>query len=174
MWISSGVAIRLAQSIGLHRDGTHLKLSVFATEIRRRLWWQVRMLDIASAEDCGFIPSHIYGEDILLPLNINDEDISPTDTDWPSERDSFTSMTYSLIRVCTGSQHKVKRLLTIDSLNAVVGFMASDPKTGRLPWASSLALRNKSRRMQKLLVSYAGFSMQNIFGIANTISLYKE
>lgn len=62
------------------------------------------MLDIACAEDCGLLPSHVYGEDVLLPLNINDEDISPADTTWPPERDGFTEMTYSLIRVCIVSQ----------------------------------------------------------------------
>ncbi|RDW59534.1 hypothetical protein BP6252_12621 [Coleophoma cylindrospora] len=98
MWVSSGTAIRLAQSIGLHRDGSLMKLPILATEIRRRLWWQIRMLDVACAEDCGFLPTHVYGEDTRLPLNINDADINYDDLVSPVERQGYTEMTYSLIR----------------------------------------------------------------------------
>ena len=99
MWILSGNAIRLAESLGVHRDGTSMKLSVFNTEIRRRLWWHIRMLDVACAEDCGFSPTHVYGTDTQLPLNIYDTDISPDSDHAPMERTAFTEMTWTLIRV---------------------------------------------------------------------------
>jgi hypothetical protein len=38
MLTACSVAIRLAESIGLHRDGTSAKLPILATEIRRRLF----------------------------------------------------------------------------------------------------------------------------------------
>lgn len=71
------------------------------------------MLEIASAEDSGFLPTHVYGEDVLLPLNINDEDISQTNTTWPSEKECFTEMTYSLIRVCTTIRVHIQLLTNI-------------------------------------------------------------
>ncbi|KAK9420843.1 putative c6 transcription protein [Seiridium unicorne] len=40
-WILNGMLMRAAQSIGLHREGEHFKLSPFECEIRRRLWWQI-------------------------------------------------------------------------------------------------------------------------------------
>src|ERR1700710_1625601 len=99
MWIACGIAIRLAQSIGLHRDGAVMKLPVLATEIRRRLYWELRMLDLGCAEDCGLLPTHTYGADTRLPVNCNDEDLHPGDTTPPPEREGFTDMTYMTIRV---------------------------------------------------------------------------
>jgi hypothetical protein len=99
MWVASGIAIRIAQSMGLHRDGALMKLSVLLTEIRRRLFWELRMIDIGCAEDCGFCPTYIYGAVTELPLNINDSDIDSETSEPPQERQGFTDMTYSLIRV---------------------------------------------------------------------------
>lgn len=99
MWIASGIAIRIAQSLGLHRDGTLMKLPVLATEVRRRLFWELRTLDVACAEECGYLPTYIYGADTRLPMNIDDVDITSADVDPPAERRGFTDMTYALIRV---------------------------------------------------------------------------
>jgi hypothetical protein len=50
-WNLSGVAMRLAQNFGLHREGSLFGLSKFEMEMRRRLWWQIAILDAPSAED---------------------------------------------------------------------------------------------------------------------------
>jgi hypothetical protein len=76
-----------------------MKLQILSTEIRRRLWWLIRMIDIASAEDCGFLPAHVYGEDTQVPLHVNDKDLRLGMPEPPVERDEFTDMTFSLIRV---------------------------------------------------------------------------
>lgn len=102
MWVSCGIAIRLAQSIGLHRDGAAMKMPVLATQIRRRLYWEIRMLDVGCAEDCGFLPTHIFGEDTKLPINCNDDDLHPGNATEPPEREGFTDMTYIMIRVSYG------------------------------------------------------------------------
>jgi hypothetical protein len=99
MWVSCGIAIRLAQSIGLHRDGATMGLPVLATEVRRRLYWEIKMLDVGCAEDCGFLPTHIFGADTKIPINCNDADLHPGDTIPPPEREGFTDMTYVMIRV---------------------------------------------------------------------------
>lgn len=44
-WSLLGVAIRAAQAIGLHRDGTKLGLDAVTTERRRRLWAMIYYLD---------------------------------------------------------------------------------------------------------------------------------
>lgn len=104
MWVASGIAIRLAQSIGLHRDGALMNLPILTTEIRRRVFWELRMIDLGCAEDCGFLPTHIYGADTRLPLNINDADINSETDLAPPEREGFTDMTYALIRVSQESK----------------------------------------------------------------------
>ena len=37
IWVLNGLAIRIAESMGLHRDGGQLALSPFQAEIRRRV-----------------------------------------------------------------------------------------------------------------------------------------
>ncbi|KAF4472745.1 transcriptional regulatory [Fusarium albosuccineum] len=55
VWVLIGTAIRLAQSIGIHRDGASLKLDPFESELRLlRLWWQLCLLDSRAPEDHGF------------------------------------------------------------------------------------------------------------------------
>ena len=53
VWVLNGLAIRLAQSMGLYRDGVHLRLAPFDTEMRLRLWWYLYVLDSRAPEDQG-------------------------------------------------------------------------------------------------------------------------
>jgi hypothetical protein len=53
----SGLMVRIAQTLGIHRDGSHFNLSPFEAEMRRRLWWQICVLDARSSEDHGADPS---------------------------------------------------------------------------------------------------------------------
>lgn len=52
-WALVALAIRLAQALGLHRDGDGQAFSIFEAEMRRRLWWQLVVLDTRSVEDRG-------------------------------------------------------------------------------------------------------------------------
>jgi hypothetical protein len=49
-WKLTGLATRLGYSLGLHREGD-FGLSIFDTEIRRRLWWQITVLEAPASED---------------------------------------------------------------------------------------------------------------------------
>jgi len=99
VWALGGLAIRLGQGLGVHRDGTHFNLNPFDTEMRRRLWWHISILDNRSAEDHGTdstLTEQLY--DTKLPMNLNDEDIYPEMKEWPTERQGATEMTFCLIR----------------------------------------------------------------------------
>ncbi|OQU98514.1 Fungal specific transcription factor domain-containing protein [Cladophialophora immunda] len=93
-----GVAIRNAQAMGLHRDGTRFRLSPFETEMRRRLWWHICVLDLRSSEDNGSEPTIFDNYDTEFPSNINDAELSPEDTDAKPERTGYTDMTFCLVR----------------------------------------------------------------------------
>jgi hypothetical protein len=45
------VVVRLAHMLSLHRDGQGLQFTPFEAEMRRRLWWQVVLLDMRASED---------------------------------------------------------------------------------------------------------------------------
>ena len=99
VWTITGLLIRLAQAQGCHRDGQQFRLSPYETEMRRRLWWQICKLDVRASEDQGVDPSIIEQNfDTKFPLNINDEDISPTTKETPIEHEGATEMTFDLIR----------------------------------------------------------------------------
>ncbi|KAI9730697.1 MAG: hypothetical protein M1834_005666 [Cirrosporium novae-zelandiae] len=99
VWSLSGLATRIAFSLGCHRDGSKFKLSPFETEIRRRLWWEVCVLDIRCCEDHGADPQITEASfDTRLPLNINDEDISPDTKETPIDKIGYTEATFCLIR----------------------------------------------------------------------------
>lgn len=99
VWALGGLAIHIAQALGIHRDGTHFGLPPFDIEMRRRLWWHISILDNRSSEDHGTDPTfteQFY--DTKLPLNVNDEDIWPGMVEPPVERSGATEMTFCLIR----------------------------------------------------------------------------
>lgn len=99
LFIFSGVAIRLARKMGLHRDGSSLGLSVFETEMRRRIWWNLVHMDFRTAEVLGTRPSlDLACGNTKLPLNIEDEDIHPNMADPPLERNGITCITPCLIK----------------------------------------------------------------------------
>ncbi|EFY92528.1 C6 transcription factor, putative [Metarhizium acridum CQMa 102] len=106
VWTFNGLVIRIAQSIGLHRDGTKLGLSPFESEIRRRLWWYLLGRDGRAAEDLGLLdlptPNVIMSGGAELPLNLEDGDLDPNMKDLPPPRKGWTRILSSLanIRIC--------------------------------------------------------------------------
>ncbi|PYH33888.1 Zn(II)2Cys6 transcription factor [Aspergillus neoniger CBS 115656] len=99
VWAMTAAVHRIAQGLGLHRDGTHLGLNPFQTEVRRRIWWAFYLLDCQSSEFRAVgtqIKEGTY--DTKLPLNIHDSDISLESRSFPDERFIFTDMTFCLIR----------------------------------------------------------------------------
>ena len=99
VWAMTGLLIRLAQSLGLHRDGEQYGLTPFETEMRRRLWWQVLLLNFRASEDQGTDPALVdHAFDTKLPLNINDADLTPDSKFAPEERSGGTEQTFCLIR----------------------------------------------------------------------------
>ncbi|KAK5134016.1 hypothetical protein LTR08_007021 [Meristemomyces frigidus] len=99
IWTLTGLVVRIAQTIGMHRDGSHFGLAPFEVEMRRRLWWQVCILDTRASEDHGCDPTIIEQSfDTKMPLNVNDVDIRPGMKDFPPERQGCTDISFCLIR----------------------------------------------------------------------------
>ncbi|XWW95285.1 hypothetical protein V2A60_003241 [Cordyceps javanica] len=98
-WSLTSLIVRLAQGMGLHRDGTHFNLPPFETEMRRRLWWALITLDLRSGEELGtdmVIPDGGY--DTQLPLNINDVDISKDAKEFPEPREGRSDCAVAVVR----------------------------------------------------------------------------
>ena len=65
LWSLTGLVVRIATTLGLHRDPTNFGLSPFDTEIRRRLWWQVCNADVRLSEVAMSSNFHVREASIL-------------------------------------------------------------------------------------------------------------
>jgi hypothetical protein len=105
----AGMAQKIGQRIGLHRDGDMLKVPAFDGEIRRRLWWQIVMLEGFSQKlagtGTGTNASALVG-DVRMPANLNDSDLFPGMKELPKESDRATEMMFFLIRCHVGNFFK--------------------------------------------------------------------
>ncbi|KAK3358936.1 fungal-specific transcription factor domain-containing protein [Lasiosphaeria hispida] len=123
-WILNGIVIRMAQKMGLHRDGEVLGLGPFDTEMRRRLWWQIIMVDAKYAIFSGL--SHTLlprNWDTKPPKNVNDADIYPSATEPFQDRGGPTEMIFCLLT------YKFARFL-VDTPGLETMLMASQTELG--------------------------------------------
>ncbi|KIW24454.1 uncharacterized protein PV07_10166 [Cladophialophora immunda] len=103
-----GMAVRLAECMGLHRDPeTVYGLSPVECHVRRIVWFQLCFLDFRTCESQGPRPGVTReAYDTKLPLNINDADLLLAK---PQEvKDKWTDMTMSRIHFeCTEMQRVI-------------------------------------------------------------------
>lgn len=92
-WALFAIAVRLGQALGLHRESSLQGLSVFDAELRRRLWWQLIILDGRFAPDLARDRLIVQASfNVKKPLNINDIDMNES-TKTLVERRGLTEMT---------------------------------------------------------------------------------
>ncbi|KAI1074389.1 fungal-specific transcription factor domain-containing protein [Whalleya microplaca] len=98
VWMMTGLAIRMAQALGIHRDGSHFAhLTPFEVEMRRRVWWALCMLDVRASEDQGTDLTITHGSfDTRLPSNFNDADFDPETKEMPKEREGISDTSLAL------------------------------------------------------------------------------
>lgn len=150
--------------MGLHRDGDSLGLSPFDTEMRRRVWWQIILLDaiyaIMSGLGQSLLPRHW---DTKEPRNINDADMFPTMSKCES-REGPTDMIFCLV-----SYEVAKLLMEYPGLESVV--LQNEMGSPLVP--SSADIENARRRIELLddtlgdiLTRYGDLSMGPVHELA--------
>ncbi|OJI99824.1 hypothetical protein ASPVEDRAFT_39183 [Aspergillus versicolor CBS 583.65] len=124
-WAETAIVVRVAQKQGLHRDGQSLGLSPFDTEMRRRLWWHLCILDMLCSEDQGtetqIMPAMF---DTQIPVNIDSDELT-VDMDLPpSNKLGFTDITLCIIHCemminlyWVGKSFNPQQAMTIDRVN---------------------------------------------------------
>lgn len=99
-WSLTGLLVRLAVSLGLHRDGQSLSsMSPFEAEIRRRMWWNICILDCQADE--SQLQDYLVNEHMFStqpPTNLNDADIWPEMATPANARTGATEMSVNLER----------------------------------------------------------------------------
>ena len=100
-WTLTGVAVRIAQGMGLERDGKYLGLSPFETEIRRRIWFQLKSHDSRAAELCGlakYRDPDVGPQRAEWPTNVNDEQLYHSMSELPLHSDRLTDAVFVVTR----------------------------------------------------------------------------
>ncbi|KXT04453.1 hypothetical protein AC579_632 [Pseudocercospora musae] len=103
-----GTAIRLAECMGLHRDGSYYNMTPVEVQVRRMIWHQLCFLDMRTCEATGPRPQ-IRAEDYdtKMPWNVDDMDLLG-DNAVSEDRDYWTDMTFMRIRAeCQEMRRKV-------------------------------------------------------------------
>ncbi|CRG84221.1 hypothetical protein PISL3812_01536 [Talaromyces islandicus] len=101
VWSLTGVAIRIAQGMGLERDGEYLGLPPFETEVRRRVWWLLKTHDFRAAELCGlakFRDLDTNADSTKWPANVNDDQLYPGMTSPAAASNGLTDMVFVNLR----------------------------------------------------------------------------
>ncbi|KAK3988111.1 fungal-specific transcription factor domain-containing protein [Cladorrhinum sp. PSN332] len=94
-----GAAVRMAECMGLHRDGGAYGLSPLETHVRRLIWHQLCFLDIRTCEAQGPKPA-IRREDYdtKFPFNCEDEELAAHATVTPPQSEQWTSAMFMVMR----------------------------------------------------------------------------
>ncbi|KAI9672466.1 MAG: hypothetical protein M1817_003232 [Caeruleum heppii] len=101
-WTMTSLAVRIAHALGLHRERRGGNYTwphpPFEREMRRRLWWQICILDMQASIDRGSDPIIISNSfSTQLPLHVNDTDLSPGASHEVQSRDDYTDTTIALM-----------------------------------------------------------------------------
>ncbi|WDK10488.1 fungal specific transcription factor domain-containing protein [Colletotrichum graminicola] len=116
LWLLTGLATRMGQRMGLHRESSLRDLPPFEAELRRRVWWQIVILDGRAAQLKGATlgpENRLYG-DASPPVGINDGDLVPPMSSLP--RSSSYVPTEVVFCAATTPENKIKLLRSIDEL----------------------------------------------------------
>ncbi|KAH8598714.1 hypothetical protein B0O99DRAFT_614006 [Bisporella sp. PMI_857] len=94
-----GLAIRIAQRIGIHSESTLAKYTPLEAELSRRLWWSLvlfdsRISEMADHKSVTLDPTW----DCRIPLNIDDSDLRPEMKEPPAAQTKPTDALFIIVR----------------------------------------------------------------------------
>ncbi|KAH8653930.1 putative C6 transcription factor [Tricladium varicosporioides] len=94
-----GVAIRIAQQMGIQSEAALAKCNVFEAEMRRRLWWSLVLFDTRISEMADYKNTTLAPTwDCRTPLNINDTDLQPEMRELPMAQGKPTDALFAAVR----------------------------------------------------------------------------
>ncbi|KAH7025118.1 fungal-specific transcription factor domain-containing protein [Microdochium trichocladiopsis] len=147
-WPLIGMLVRLAVRLQLHRDSSQSPgFSSFDVEMRRRLWWQICLLDSHLGAGAPRSSNFLISQDMFdtaRPLNIDDAALGPNSmvTDTETTGGGRTDMTPTLAR--------------LDTWTALQGFRSLTTATALSPSSSTESLGGLLQHASILRQTYTG------------------
>lgn len=94
-----GVAIRIAQRMGIHSESALDKCTALEAELRRRLWWSLVLFDTRISEMADHKTATLAPTwDCRIPLNVNDSDLRPEMKEPPAVQGKSTDTLFAVVR----------------------------------------------------------------------------
>lgn len=94
-----GVAIRIAQRMGIHSESALAKCAPIEAEMRRRLWWSLVLFDSRMGEMADFKTTTLTPTwDCRVPLNVNDSDFRLDMKEPPQVQGKSTEALFAAVR----------------------------------------------------------------------------
>lgn len=169
VWIGAGSLLRIAITMGLHRDPTHLpQMSQFQAEMRRRIWNTVLELTLQTSMMAGG-PVLLGAEDFDAepPGNFDDEALS---VDGAAPREDVEATDMSVARALRGTIHV--RLRVAKALNDLKADADNYSDTIRLDAEVRSCLKAMRRALQ-LCISQSSASRYAFAALAADLVLYR-
>jgi Fungal specific transcription factor domain len=142
----TALAVRIAQKMGLDKEKPPPKQSFFETEMRIRLWWQIRGTDARSRHQLSMcMSSPEFGSQVRLPLNINDSELHPNMAEAPTVHTGTTEMLYCLLK------HEVGQWFRTSALTSKIFLKHKEP---RALFGPSQPLEVKDQAIKELETIY--------------------
>ena len=108
-----GLALRLAISLGLHKEVHGWQTTPLKKEIRRRVWWSLCVLDVGATVTYGRpLNWPRVGPDTPFPLNIEEASLTADSTSLPAEISEATYYSY----INTQSSYHLRTMRIYDRL----------------------------------------------------------
>ncbi|KAI0255791.1 fungal-specific transcription factor domain-containing protein [Lactifluus subvellereus] len=169
-WAIMGMAVKLAQSIGLHRDTGRWKLDASETQKRREVFWELYVYDSWQCLTFGRPPAFTMAQvDCKMPYSHD-----------PPANDAFNAWKHKFSSECMGAVHdqvfgakaptyatilqldRKLRAYPVPSALQIAGFggTSSEPSTGSYPESIPLMLQRHivlAIREMNLLYMHRGF-----------------
>ncbi|KAK5109036.1 hypothetical protein LTR62_007584 [Meristemomyces frigidus] len=99
LFLMLGMAVRLAQRIGIHDESSNIKCNVLEAEMRRRLWWALvifdnRISEMSASKTTMLLPLW----DCKIPSNVGDIELREDMRTAPPERATPTEAWFVVVR----------------------------------------------------------------------------
>jgi hypothetical protein len=139
--------------MGLHRDGTHLGLSAFETEIRRRVWSQIIFIDSSTSMLSGF-GRHVYAQfwDTKNPTNISDANMLQNMTTF----EDVEGPTDCLFVICHAEMNRL--FVDAPKLDVVLQQHADPEVRAGVLRQAKIYLENVESSISKIMAQYGDIS----------------
>jgi len=139
-----GLAVRMAQRMGLHLESTYARCPALEAEMRRRLWWSLvlfdtRICEMAIHKAVTLVPTW----DCRPPLNVNDFDLQPEMKGRPAVQAQPTDALFAVVRSEMGEfvRHSAFHL---DFISPALKRVAKDVQDGPIPEGGELVALEKA------------------------------